>query len=167
MTQFLSEKLINQSELTQLAKFVDQQLKLEGEVEKIEEQLKEKKKEYNNVRQVVIPDFLKQFGISEIKLSDGRKVMIKEDVSVSIKDQKSFFAFLRKRHDDIIIKSVLEMENPSNKIMNKLMKSGYIFSFEEKIHGQTLKAYFRTFLEVGETPPDSVNVFTYSITKIK
>ena len=167
MTQFLNEKLISQSELTRLAELVEKQLTYEGEIELLEEKLEAKKKQYNEVRQTEIPDFLKQFGISEIKLANGKKVKIKEDVSVTIKDPKAFYKFLRERHDDAIIKNVLEMESPPTELMDELMERGYLFSYDEKIHGQTLNAYFRTFLEVGETLPDSVSVYTYSITKIK
>jgi len=167
MTQFLNERLINEGELSQLTKLVDRQLTLAREVEELEEQLKAKKKEFNEVRQQEIPDFLEQFGISEIRLSDGRKVEVKDDVNVTIKDAKAFYAFLRKRHDDAIIKNVMELENPSEELMDELMEKGIMFSYQEKIHGQTLKAYFRKFLEVGETPPDSVNVYQYSVTRIK
>ncbi|MHA1302167.1 MAG: gp33 family protein [Candidatus Heimdallarchaeaceae archaeon] len=167
MTQFLNEKLITQSELTHLSELVEKQLTYEDEIKNLEEELQAKKKQYNEVRQIEIPDFLKQFGISEIKLANGKKVTIKEDVSVTIKDAKAFYDFLRKRHDDAIIKNILEMESPPTELMDELMERGYLFSYNEKIHGQTLKAYFRTFLEVGEIPPDSVNVYTYSITKIK
>lgn len=167
MTQFLNEKLISQSELSYLAELVDKQISAESEVEKLEEELAEAKKKYNHVRQEEIPDFLKQFGISELKLADGRKVTVKEDVNVTVKDHKAFYDFLRKRHDDSIIKNMLEMESPPGELVDELMDRGYVFSYNEKIHGQTLKAYFRKFLEVGDTPPDSVNVFTYSITKIK
>jgi len=167
MTQFLNEKLISQSELTHLSELVEKQLTYEDEIELLEEKLEAKKKQYNEVRQTEIPDFLKQFGISEIKLTNGKKVKIKEDVSVTIKNEKAFYKFLRERHDDAIIKNVLEMESPPTELMDELMERGFLFSYDEKIHGQTLKAYFRTFLEVGETPPDSVSIYTYSITKIK
>ena len=167
MTQFLNEKLVSQSELSFLTKLVDKQLSAADEVDRLEEELKEAKKKYNHVRQEEIPDFLSQFGISEIKLADGRKVKVKPDVSVTIKDHKAFYDFLRKRHDDAIIKNMLEMESPPGELVDELMDRGYTFSYNEKIHGQTLKAYFRSFLEVGDKPPDSVNVFTYSITSIK
>jgi len=167
MTQFLNEKLISQSELTHLSELVEKQLTYEDEIELLEEKLEAKKKQYNEVRQTEIPDFLKQFGISEIKLTNGKKLKIKEDVSVTIKNEKAFYKFLRERHDDAIIKNVLEMESPPTELMDELMERGFLFSYDEKIHGQTLKAYFRTFLEVGETPPDSVSIYTYSITKIK
>ena len=167
MTQFLSEKLISRGELSHLSKLVKEQLKCEDEIEKLEEELKDKKKEYNQIRQNEIPDFLNQFGISEIKLANGKKVTIKNEVSVTIKDEEAFFKFLEKRHDDSIIKNMLEMEDPSDKLIKELIKRGFIFAYNKKIHGQTLKAYFRTFLEVGDTPPDSVSIFTYSVTKIK
>lgn len=167
MTQFLNEKLISEGELSYLSELVEKQLAAAAEVNQLEEDLKEAKKRYNHVRQEEIPNFLSQFGISEIKLADGRKVIVKQDVSVTIKDHKSFYDFLRTRHDDSIIKSTLEMETPPDELVDELMNRGYIFSCDEKIHGQTLKAYFREFLELGETPPDSVNVFTYSVTNIK
>lgn len=167
MTQFLSEETISKGELSRLSDLVDKQLHYERDVEIIEEELKKAKERYNAVRQQEIPDFLSQFGISEIRLADGRKVTVKPDVNVTVKDAKAFYAFLKERHDDAIIKSVLEMDNPSTELMDELMDRGYMYQYAEKIHGQTLKAYFRRFLEVGDTPPDSVNVFTFSVAKIK
>jgi hypothetical protein len=146
---------------------VQRQLKLEEEVEELEQQLKDKKKEYNAVRQEEIPNFLTQFGLSEIKLSDGSKVEVKGDVAVTVKDQEAFFKFLADRHDDAIIKKVLSMDDPPETLIDDLIEKGYPISYEKKVHAQTLKAYFREFMELGETPPDSVNVFAYSYAKIK
>jgi hypothetical protein len=162
-----NENLISNSELSQLQSMVQRQLKLEDEVETLEEELKEKKKEYNTVRQEEIPNFLTQFGLSEIKLSDGSKVEVKGDVAVTIKDQEAFFKFLIERHDDAIIKKVLSMDDPPDELVDDLIEKGYPISYDKKIHAQTLKAYFRTFMELGETPPESVNVFAYSYAKIK
>lgn len=167
MTTFLDENLMKDSELSKLQGMVERQLVLESEIEEREEELKIVKKQYNEVRQNQIPDFLSQFGISEIRLADGKKVTVKPDVSVTIKNKEAFFKFLKDRRDDSIIKSVMEIEDPSRKFVEELIERSLHFNYEHKVHGQTLKAYFREFLKQGETPPDSVSVFTYSITKIK
>lgn len=167
MTQFLNESLINKSELSQLQEMVDRQLALEAEIDEMEEQLKEKKKAYNEVRQDEIPNFLKQFGLSEIKLADGSKIVVKGDVAVTVKDQEAFYKFLAERHDDAIIKSVMAMDDPPNELIDELVNRGFLVSYDRKIHGQTLKAYFREFMELGETPPDCVNVYSYSYANIK
>jgi len=164
---FLEEKLIGKSELSDLQKMVEDQLALEESIGTLEEKLKRTKEVYNNVRMEQIPQFLNQFGLSEIKLADGKKITVKPDVSITIKDKEAFYKFLKKRHDDAIIKKIAELEDPTDELLEELMEKGIHFTYEQKIHGQTLKAYFRTFLEVGETPPDSVNVFTFSVTKIK
>jgi prefoldin subunit 5 len=163
----LEKTIITDSELTMLARMVDDYQKLESTIATHEEQLKNLKKEFNQISQKDIPDFLVQFGISEIKLVDGRKVSIKSDVSVTIKDYPEFIQFLKKRHDDDIVKNAVNVEDPPAELVEQIMGLDLQTTFEQKVHPMTLKKYFRDFMEVGETPPSCVSVYTYSKTKIK
>jgi hypothetical protein len=159
--------LIPSGELGQLKKLIDRQLAFEERVEELELELKEKKKRLRDVSQQDIPDFLANYGLSEIKLDDGRKVTVKSDVSVTIKNQEEFYDFLRERHDDSIIKSIATISDPTDEIRLKLSENGIHFTQESKIHSQTLKAYFREFMSLGLEPPESVNVYVYSKARIK
>jgi len=159
--------MIEGSELTRLKKLVDRQIEIEMQIAALEEDLSSYKKDLKQVSQVDIPDLLGMYGLSEIKLDDGRKVIVKSDVSVTVKDGISFFQFLRERHDDSIIKSQTVLIDPESTLLEELAERGVGFDREDKIHAQTLKAYFREFMALGETPPESVNVYVYSKTTIK
>lgn len=165
--KFLEESLITNSELSQLQDLVENLLSLDKEIELAEEKLSQMKKEKNQLSQQDIPNFLTQFGISEIRLSDGKKVIIKDDVSVTIKNPVEFFKFLKDRHDEAIIKKILTVEDYTDSLAEQLINQGVIFATDQNIHPQTLKKYFRDFLQFGEEPPDSVKLFPYSYTKIK
>ena len=155
------------SELTVLAKMVDEFQKLEGEIALHESQLKTLKGMFNQISQIDIPDFLVQFGLKEIKLIDDRKVKVKSDVSVTIKDYPAFILFLKQRHDDDIVKNSVEVLNPPRELIDQISEFELESHYEQKIHPATLKKYFRDFLEVGDTPPDCVSIYTYSKTSIK
>lgn len=161
------DHVFGDSELSRLQDLVTKQLTFDGEVKTLEQQLKDKKKELNEISMTQIPDFLSQFGLSEIRLKSGQKVRVKADVSVTVKDWKAFVEFLKKRKDDAIVKNLMTVEDPTDEMMDELIDKGIMFDYESKVHPQTLKAYFREFLELGESPPDSVGLYTYSKTYIK
>lgn len=116
-----------------------------------------------------IPSYLEEFGLSEIRLSDGRKIVIGEGVSVTVKDEQAFYKFLKDRHDDDIIKAAITIKEPENAdaFLLELMGKGFDCEYAEKIHSATLKKYFRGLLEVGEEAPESVKLYIYKTTKIK
>ena len=52
----------------------------EDEVAELEEKLKAKKEERDDISSRVIPELLQEQGLSEIKLADGSKVSVKKRI---------------------------------------------------------------------------------------
>ena len=140
---------------------------LKERIKSEESYLKELKEQFNSIAQHGIPDYLDEFGLSGITLSDKRKIKVEKDVSVSVKDQDAFFNFLRSRKDDAIIKDTITIENPESKTKTLLLENHIVYDSEKKVHSQTLKKYFRDLIELGDTPPECVSVYIYNKTKIK
>lgn len=153
--------------LSDLKALIDQQLELEKMKNEVEDRLKNIKAALKTVSQTDIPDLLSLYGLSRIRLETGEEVTVKSDVSVSVKDWGEFIDFLKERHDDAIVKSVTEIVEPTDEVKSFLDSHDINFTTTKNVHPQTLKAYFREFMSLGEEPPKSVNVYVYSKAKIK
>ena len=159
----------------------------EIQIEKLEEELKQKKKLLNDYSQNLIPELLNSFGLSEIKLNTGEKVIVKEDISVTIENNEKFFEFLKSRDEDDIIKLAFffpKMESEKvEALYNYLVEQNYEYESEKSVHAQTRKKYFKELLGIGkpdleqglksgkyiikEIIENFVKIFTYHTTKIK
>ena len=132
-----------------------------------EEELKVLKKSFNAVSQSGIPEFLGRFGLSEIKLSSGEKLMIKDDVSVTVKDQEAFYEYLKDTDQFDIVKDKVTILNAPPELREMLVDQEVDFEASRSVHSGTLKKLFRLQMEAGTKPPECVTVFPYSFTKIK
>ncbi len=164
-------------------------LELEKDIDKLSDQLKEKKKLLNNYSQETIPQFLLANGLSEIRLASGEKITIKEDISITIKDDSAFFKFLHERKEDDIIKTFFDfgkMEvDKLNALFGFLNNDDYDYNVKKDVHAQTKKKYFKGLLGIGmdkedyeeglsggeyvrkEDIAEFVKIFNYYITKVK
>ena len=121
-------------------------------VASIEAELKEATKSVTYYEQERIPHLLVTNGIENIKLSTGERVSVKQNVSVTIKDDVKFEQFLRSRDEHDIIKLNLAFSRMSSDEMTKLFDVLNTYEFEAKnsVHAQTRAKYFRTLLGIGE-----------------
>lgn len=136
-----------------------------------------------------IPEIMNFIGYREITLANKEKVKVKEDASVSVPEDKEteFFKFLADRGDQAIIKTQFafpRMSGERRQLLFDLLEANEFedYEFKEGVHPQTLKAYFKKLLGVGEEDraegirigkylhPDKVTgftkVFTYFVTSI-
>lgn len=149
------EKVDMDDVLAQLSGLVETYQSLNNDIAEVEAHLRELKEKFNKVSQEEIPDLLNQYQLSEIRLKDGRKVIVKEDASVTITDNASFFAYLHNRDEDDIIKL---MYNFSNRMQDEerqmladfLVENGYDFEVDRSVHAQTKKKYFKEMLGLGK-----------------
>lgn len=104
---FLKQEVesITTNEVHELAEFIKEYDYLVNELTKLDQVTAKFKKRFNTLSFETIPDFLLQHGISEMKLHDGRKVTIKEDISATVKDKVAFRQWLKDRNEDDIIKT--------------------------------------------------------------
>lgn len=168
-------------DLFELKAMIQDLNELDYKIEQKEEEIKGLRKKRNSLGQEHIPDFINQRGLSEMRLKDGRKVIITEDISVTIKDEPMFHKFLKERGDDDIIKTQLSMKKltspESLKIVNLVDELSIDYEIKESVNSSTRAAYFRSLLGYGkknnspsmslEDIPDYIRVFTYKNTQIK
>ena len=74
-----SKDLLDNVEITTIAAECVKLKQKEDEIAALEEQLKKKKEEADDIGSRVIPELLAEQGLSEIKLSDGSKVSVKKN----------------------------------------------------------------------------------------
>ena len=160
-TTFLEGQLDKEEkkcDLERLADMLDSLTKAELEVSRKEEELKVAKAEKDKLSMEVIPEYLGQFQLSEIRLKDGRKVIVSEDLAVNVKkeDREKFYEWLKSRGEDDIIKLTVAFDKMDAE------KRGALFDFIQEydcktdrgVHYQTQKKYFKELLGVGKEPED-------------
>ena len=74
-----SKDLLDSIEITTIAAECVKLKQKEDEIASLEEQLKSKKAEADDIGSRVIPELLAEQGLSEIKLDDGSKVSVKKE----------------------------------------------------------------------------------------
>ena len=186
---FLKGQKTEVQDLKKLHDMAVRYLELENEIEELAEAMKEKKKEFNRYSQEEIPQFLLANGLSEIRLESGEKITIKEDISITIKNDREFFKFLRGRDEDDIIKTFFSFDKMESDKLNELCRflNDEEFGYEMKkdVHAQTKKKYFKSLLGMGQDKEDYeegllggeyvrkedvdgfAKIFNYYITKVK
>ena len=79
-----SKDLLDNVEITTIAAECIKLKAKEDEIAVLEEQLKNKKLEADDIGSRVIPELLAEQGLSEIKLADGSKVSVKKEFRATI-----------------------------------------------------------------------------------
>lgn len=192
MPQFLvnaKPDMFDDSELSQLEELVKTYKELEEQIARQEATLAITKSAFKTVAQESIPTLLNTHSLSEIKLRSGAKIVVKEDASVSVPDDKklAFFEFLKERDEEDIIKLQLQFKKmpveKQRELFDFLNNYDYEYESDRGVHPMTLKSYFKKLLGVGDEDraegvakgkylkpqdiADVANVFTYFNTKIK
>jgi len=159
-----------------LADQVERLETLQKEVNFVEEQLKQKKKNLEHLSGEVIPTMMSEMGLSHLKLMDGSSVDVKPyySANISIANKESAFNWLRNNGLGDIIKNEILVSfgrNEDNKAADyaNLAKShGFEPTQKLKVEPMTLKALVRERLEAGkEMPTELFNVFVGNKTTIK
>ncbi len=151
--------LPNDNSLTRVAELANLQLELEAELAAKEAELNDVAKRLNDVQMKALPDAMKAAGIEDFKLTNGTKIIIKDDMSISVSKDKmpNVCKWLRENKHDDIIKAQITVELPKGtdpKLVSKIEKflSGtpLAFSKGETVHSQTLKALLKEQREKGK-----------------
>ena len=79
-----SKDLLDNVEVTTVAQECVKLKQKEDEIANLEEQLKNKKAEADDISSRVIPELLAEQGLSEIKLADGSKVSVKKEFRATV-----------------------------------------------------------------------------------
>jgi hypothetical protein len=143
-----------------IAKLVQQQIELENAVEGQEQHLRDLKKVLLELQTRTIPDAMTEIGLSEVKTSDGYKLIIKAFVSAKIpKDNlEEAHEWLRDNEFGDIIKHIVSVDvgkdaESAVKAVTALSALGLIPTDRESVHSSTLKAWLREQVEAGTSVP--------------
>jgi hypothetical protein len=172
-----SKDLLDNVEVTTVA---DQCVKLkqkEDEIANLEEQLKDKKAEADDISSRVIPELLAEQGLSEIKLADGSKVAVKKEFRCTLpKDEvkrEAAYQWLRnEKLGDIIKNNVFVTfgkgeDDKAKQLLDLAAENGYEPQQKSDVAWMTLTALFRERIEAGlDMPSDVFNTWIKDKTKI-
>ena len=159
-----------------LADQVERLETLQKEVNFVEEQLKQKKKNLEHLSGEVIPTMMSEMGLSHLKLMDGSSVDVKPyySANISIANKESAFNWLRSNGLGDIIKNEISVSfgrNEDNKAADYAslaQERGFQPTQKLKVEPMTLKALVRERIEAGkEMPTELFNIFVGNKTTIK
>lgn len=178
---------LSESTLERLQRLVRLYMEQHTAVLEAEQALDAAKKAFNKTSMEDIPEVLLGAGLSQLKLADGKKVTVKEEISCSVKDMPSFSSFVTDRGDDEILKTTVALGRVPDNILagiKRLLAERFDLYPEvvQTVHNATLKKYLKEISGVGlEDPeerlgeryvpmhelPPSVSVYRYYKTTIK
>ena len=171
-----TEVLSKTENIQSLADQVQKLNTLDQEIELIDKNLKQKKKDFEHLSGEVIPTMMAEMGLSHLKLMDGSSIDVKPNysASITIANRDAAFQWLRDNNLGDIIKNEISVSfgrNEDNKAAdyaNLASERGYQPTQKLKVEPMTLKALVRERLENGkELPTELFNVFVGNKTTIK
>jgi hypothetical protein len=161
--------------LTRVRDLVEEQRRLEVFIEHLESELSLAKGALEKVQEEDLPAVLQEFGLSEMKLSDGTKIVVKQEYYATIKEQhrNAAFAWLEANgHGDLIKHDVSlsftkGQDEYAKKAMDLLADEGFSYHDKQQVHPQTLRAFVREQIEAGrELPMEEFSVHVKQIAKL-
>ena len=172
-----SKDLLDNVEITTVA---DECVKLkqkEDEIAALEEQLKNKKAEADDISSRVIPELLAEQGLSEIKLADGSKVAVKKEYRCTlpkdeVKRQQCYEWLRNEKLGDIIKNNVFVTfgkgeDDKAKQLLDLAAENGYEPQQKSDVAWMTLTALFRERIESGlDMPSDVFSTWIKDKTKI-
>ena len=171
-----TEVLSKTENIQTLADQVQKLNTLDQELEVMDKNIKQKKKDFEYLSAEVIPTMMAEMGLSHLKLMDGSSVDVKPNysASITIANKDAAFQWLRDNNLGDIIKNEISVSfgrNEDNKAADyaDLAKErGYQPTQKLKVEPMTLKALVRERIEAGkEMPTEIFNIFVGNQTTIK
>jgi hypothetical protein len=172
-----SKDLLDNVEVSTIAQECVKLKDKEDEIASLEEQLKTKKLEADDISSRVIPELLAEQGLSEIKLADGSKVSVKKEFRCTLpKDElkrTAAYQWLRDQGLGDIIKNNIFVtfgkgeDDKAEQLLNLAAENGYEPQQKSDVAWMTLTALFRERIESGlDMPSDVFSTWIKDKTKI-
>jgi len=164
-------------QLTRLAELARRQVTLEDEIAALERRLSETQKLHQQVSEIDIPTLLDATGLSDVRLANGTKVTIREDlrVATSGKWRDPINAWLvQQGHDDLIKDKVTAdfgkgESDLAEKAVTLLTAAGVArVDRTRAVNPQTFAALIRELRAAGEDVPyDTLGIFVQKRAKLE
>ena len=161
-----STDLLDNVEVTTIAAECIKLKQKEDEIAAIEEQLKTKKAEADDISSRVIPELLAEQGLTELKLQDGSKVSVKKEFRATLpKDdirREAAYKWLRDQGLGDIIKNNVFVtfgkgeDDKAKQLLDLAVANGFDPQQKSDVSWNTLTALFRERIESGLDMPSEV-----------
>ena len=145
-------------QLASVAFLAGEQVKAEDKVLQAESALSELKRNLRMIQEKLLPDALFAAGLSETKTTNGDKITLKEDLSVSVpKDKKSsIIEWLETNGHSEVVSGQIVVDLPRNShnertaAIEALVEAGFEPIENTSVNTATLKAILKDHLAKGE-----------------
>jgi hypothetical protein len=138
--------------ITRISELAVLQLQLETELADAEEKFNAAAERLRQVQERELPDALIAAGVEELKLANGAKLTVNEDLKISVGQERMprVCAWLKRNNHDDIIKRECTISLPKGtdpKLIARIEKGLKVlqveYSIKENVHSQTLKALLK------------------------
>ena len=172
-----SKDLLDNVEVSTVAQECVKLKNKEDEIASLEEQLKTKKAEADDISSRVIPELLAEQGLSEIKLADGSKVAVKKEFRCTLpKDEvkrTAAYQWLRDQGLGDIIKNNIFVtfgkgeDNKAKQLLDLAAENGFEPQQKSDVAWNTLTALYQERVQAGlDMPSESFSLWIKDKTKI-
>jgi hypothetical protein len=172
-----SSDLLDNVEVSTIAAECIKLKQKEDEIIELEEKLKAKKAEADDIGSRVIPELLAEQGLSEIKLSDGSKVSVKKEFRATVpKDEarrQGCLQWLRDQNLGDIIKNNVSVsfgsgeDHKAEQLLNLAADNGFQPQQTSDVHWATLSALYEERVRSGlDMPSENFSLWIKAKTKI-
>ena len=172
-----SKDLLDNVEITTIAVECVKLKQKEDEIASLEEQLKSKKAEADDIGSRVIPELLAEQGLSEIKLADGSKVSVRKEFRATVpKDdirRQGCLQWLRDNNLGDIIKNNVSVsfgsgeDDKAERLLNLAAENGFQPQQTSDVHWATLSALYEERVRSGlDMPSENFSLWIKAKTKI-
>ena len=172
-----SKDLLDSVEVTTIAAECQKLKQKEDEIADLEDKLKAKKQEADDISSRVIPELLAEQNLSEIKLGDGSAVAVKKEFRCTLpKDEvkrEAAYKWLRDQGLEDIIKNNIFVtfgkgeDNKAKQLLDLAAENGFEPQQKSDVSWNTLTALFRERIESGlDMPSDVFSTWIKDKTKI-
>ena len=148
----------------------------EIEISNLKEQLKKKEDYKTKLSEEVLPSLFSEVGLSELKLSDGRKIKVSEyyRAAIKVENREAAYTWLRNNGFGDLVKNQITCsfgrneDEKASKLVSDLNERGYESAQREWVEPSTLRAFVREQYEAGrEIPMDLLGAYIGHKTTIK
>jgi|TARA_B100001778_G_scaffold206437_1_gene170584 hypothetical protein len=172
-----TKDMLDNIEITDIAQQCVNLKEKEDEIAELEDKLKAKKAEADDISSRVIPELLQEQGLQEIKLADGSKVSVKKEFRATLpKDdlrRESAYQWLRDQGLGDIIKNNVTVsfgrgeDNKANQMMDLAVANGFTPQQKSDVAWNTLTALYEERVKAGlDMPSDVFSLWIKDKTKI-
>jgi len=154
----------NDDALSQISRLAIDMRQASRNVEQLEEQLKAAKEQLTQISEHDLPEAMAAVGMGEVKLSDGTKVTVKDNIFARITAENAIeaHAWLCDHGHGNLIKREFKIafgrdqEEWAEKFQAGLTAQNVAYDRKQAVHSSTLKSFVKGQLEDGEEIPEEL-----------